>query len=875
MRAGVSAARVSLLAGVAAVVAMLPTAALANLPDGRIYEQVSPADKDGNIIFPDPAYTGNFDSMLGSATGNAVEYETSGPVGALAVQGGLQQQISRRTPGVGWSTEPADPRQLGVFGLESAAQSPGFYPSADFSRVVFDPSGCCNGNSARYAGAEPSNGKDLKLFMSENPLVEPDWLGRPAIASPIPELGSITQQPSALIAGMAPDARTGYFSYTGTLLAEDETSGRAQHVEANEISQGAPGFYEWAPGPAGEEIREAGVLPNGRISPYGAVGASLGVNSVVGQFEIYNSELLDNQVSQDGTHAFFVSPLPEFSKRLNSYCPTAQVHQEEKEMKEKEEKEKLGETGVVEPHIQVCTDELPELYMREALPNGAHRTTLVSRSEISQPAGAPVRNGARAFGDPPGITNDFWGATYAYASPDGSHVFFASVDPLTSTAPQRTELQVNVGCNSGTGNFYTGGSFTLAVTVGANTQTTAPITWPTNATKVESALAALSNVGAGNVQVAETGCNNTPSAWNLTFPKVGDVEMSVDSSALVGASTEGNYVANQTQPSMYEADTTTGQVTSVANMGNGEIAASSNDGSRVMFFHAGEIKLLTNGAGGITEETIASKVNYRLDPARATADGSVFLFYAEPSGGESTLSSFNTGGFAQFYRYDVANRELTCVSCPPAGVNPSGPAETNLDNSPRTVQNVRMMSADGSRIFFQSPDPLVAADVNGQPDVYEWENGHIYLISGGTAPVASFYIDNSETGGDVFFVTQQGLVPSDEDESTDVYDARIPRPGDSPPPAKTPCSGEVCQGPPSVPQLLTAGGSATFEGLGNIPPEASPATTAPVKTKCRAGTVLKKGKCVKKSRPAKGRRAKGKRAKKKAKGSRRRNRRGK
>ena len=39
-------------------------------------------------------------------------------------------------------------------------------------------------------------------------------------------------------------------------------------------------------------------------------------------------------------------------------------------------------------------------------------------------------------------------------------------------------------------------------------------------------------------------------------------------------------------------------------------------------------------------------------------------------------------------------------------------------------------------------------------------------------------------------------------------------------PTETPCSGEVCQGPPSVPQLLSPAASATFEGLGDIPPEA-------------------------------------------------------
>jgi hypothetical protein len=164
------------------------------------------------------------------------------------------------------------------------------------------------------------------------------------------------------------------------------------------------------------------------------------------------------------------------------------------------------------------------------------------------------------------------------------------------------------------------------------------------------------------------------------------------------------------------------------------------------------------------------------------------------------------------------------------------------------------MSSDGSRVFFGSPDPLLAADVNGKPDVYEWENGHVYLISSGTSKEPSFYWDNSETGADVFFVTDEGLVPSDKDLQNDIYDARVPRPGDNPPPVQTPCSGEVCQGPPSVPQLLTPPASATFEGLGNIPPEPTRVAVIPPPTKCKKGTVLKKGKCIRKStkkKPAK------------------------
>jgi hypothetical protein len=89
--------------------------------------------------------------------------------------------------------------------------------------------------------------------------------------------------------------------------------------------------------------------------------------------------------------------------------------------------------------------------------------------------------------------------------------------------------------------------------------------------------------------------------------------------------------------------------------------------------------------------------------------------------------------------------------------------------------------------------------------------------------------DNSVNGNNVFFSTAEGLAPGDTDGGYDVYDARIPEPGEKPALA-VPCEGEVCQGPPSVPSLLGAPASATFSGLGNPAPAvpAAPAATKPV-----------------------------------------------
>jgi hypothetical protein len=244
---------------------------------------------------------------------------------------------------------------------------------------------------------------------------------------------------------------------------------------------------------------------------------------------------------------------------------------------------------------------------------------------------------------------------------------------------------------------------------------------------------------------------------------------------------------------------------------------------------------------------------------------------------------FNSGTqLEQVYRYEVPTNTLACVSCAPPGVTPAYSGETsygeatgrgNAEMSPLRanegelqgiagVVDERGMSSDADRIFFDTPTPLVPQAANaGTNDVYEWENGVVYLISGGKSPEKSYFLDNSENGNDVFFATSEGLVPGDTDGAYDVYDARIPHAGDNPPPAAVPCEGSVCQGPPSVPSPLAAPASATFSGLGNIPPgpgvtpAAKPKATPKV-TKCEKGLGKKKSKCIRKpkaKKPAKGR----------------------
>jgi hypothetical protein len=228
----------------------------------------------------------------------------------------------------------------------------------------------------------------------------------------------------------------------------------------------------------------------------------------------------------------------------------------------------------------------------------------------------------------------------------------------------------------------------------------------------------------------------------------------------------------------------------------------------------------------------------------------------------------------------------------------------------------RYLSNEG-RLFFDSNDALVAGDVDGTEDVYEYEPegvgvegsvcgaesvsqgdafkpgrpftstvqvegkelethgeepaGCVGLISSGTGDQESAFLDASESGEDVFFVTAAKLSPSDKDTSYDVYDAHActtkslcAKPIETPP---TCVSADACRAAPTPqPEVFGAPASATFSGPGNFaggressPPAVKKVTKKTVK--CRKGFVKNgKGGCIKKKKtnrsahkPAKGR----------------------
>jgi hypothetical protein len=220
---------------------------------------------------------------------------------------------------------------------------------------------------------------------------------------------------------------------------------------------------------------------------------------------------------------------------------------------------------------------------------------------------------------------------------------------------------------------------------------------------------------------------------------------------------------------------------------------------------------------------------------RLSADGLHLLF-----GDRDNLTSFNSHGHQELYLYDAVANTLTCVSCNSDGHVPLGEADLTSDVAPYQGRRYMLsanITADGSRVFFETPDNLVGQDTNGVMDVYEWEGGRDYLISDGHASNPSYFVGSGEEGRDVFFATAEGLLAADTDHGdNDIYDARIDGGFAETAPPTPACGGSGCQEQQSsTTPAFAVIGSAAAQGQGNLapPPAAKPKPKPKPKPRCR------------------------------------------
>jgi sugar lactone lactonase YvrE len=268
--------------------------------------------------------------------------------------------------------------------------------------------------------------------------------------------------------------------------------------------------------------------------------------------------------------------------------------------------------------------------------------------------------------------------------------------------------------------------------------------------------------------------------------------------------------------------------------------------------------------GQLTERAAAENT------ARVSADGKTLLFRSQEK-----LTEYNNRGVAALYRFNT-EEGLSCVSCSPSGVAPVGPPNVQSIEPALSVVKppgkpailTRNLSADGKRVFFETPDKLVAEDTDGEEscpltgqasvptcqDVYEWEakgsgscasseenGGCLYLLSSGTSAEPAFFADASESGKDVFIFTRSALVPQDQDTLQDAYDAHVEGGlASQNVVASPPCEEEACKPGASPPPPFQSPQTPRFEGPGNPKQKGCPKGKRKVTQKGKSRCVAKK-----------------------------------
>ncbi len=277
--------------------------------------------------------------------------------------------------------------------------------------------------------------------------------------------------------------------------------------------------------------------------------------------------------------------------------------------------------------------------------------------------------------------------------------------------------------------------------------------------------------------------------------------------------------------------------------------------------------------------------------SRVTPDGQTLLFRSKRK-----LTPYDNEGVPELYLYQAGGSGFSCVSCDPSGEEPvrvpprgssirseEGAGFGSVDLSqvipPAPAATLsHNLSADGKRVFFETPDGLVPEDTNGEEgcprvgsftftfpaclDVYEWEaqgtgtckeaeqgGGCLYLLSSGKSTTPAFIADASESGNDVFLITRSaGLVSQDQDQLFDVYDARVEGGlASQNQPTPVPCEKEKCTPEETHTPAFQSPQTPRFSGPGNVKEK-------PKKGKCKKakGKAKKKGCKAKKHHQAKG-----------------------
>jgi DNA-binding beta-propeller fold protein YncE len=189
----------------------------------------------------------------------------------------------------------------------------------------------------------------------------------------------------------------------------------------------------------------------------------------------------------------------------------------------------------------------------------------------------------------------------------------------------------------------------------------------------------------------------------------------------------------------------------------------------------------------------------RSNCVRGTRDGSLVTFF---TGGRLTSDDPDTSS-GDIYGYDISRNELMRLSAAEGvGAEGSYPCEPGNDATserchadggigagpmPLEMLGVGEDTNGDRSAFFESRSRLVSEDGDDSYDVYQWRDGELSLVSVGVSdPDGAFYVGNDRSGRNVYIATRDQLTWQDSDRVLDVYTARVGGGFPAPQPA-TPC----------------------------------------------------------------------------------------
>jgi hypothetical protein len=144
---------------------------------------------------------------------------------------------------------------------------------------------------------------------------------------------------------------------------------------------------------------------------------------------------------------------------------------------------------------------------------------------------------------------------------------------------------------------------------------------------------------------------------------------------------------------------------------------------------------------------------------QVTPDGRFAAF-----GSPVALTSYDSAGHYEVFRYDGDADVVDCTSCIPTELAPT---------SDSSLPGLGLGLSDEGQVFFNTSEKLAIHDTNGKQDAYQWTDGETRLISSGTSPFAASLLSITASASDAYFFTRDSLVANDAGKQTvKIYDAR-------------------------------------------------------------------------------------------------------